>query len=35
MNREEITGFLTSAFDLSGRFSVNGAIHFQCMDWRH
>ncbi|WP_205693921.1 site-specific DNA-methyltransferase [Croceicoccus ponticola] len=31
----EFTQFLTRAFDLSARFSQDGAIHFQCMDWRH
>jgi len=35
MNRDEFTRFLTRAFDLSARFSVNGAVHFLPMDWRH
>lgn len=35
MSREEFTQFLASAFDLSARFSQDGAIHFQCMDWKH
>lgn len=29
------TGFLTTVFDWSAKFSQDGAIHFQCMDWHH
>ncbi|HEX2795359.1 MAG TPA: DNA methyltransferase [Croceicoccus sp.] len=29
------TGFLTTVFDWSAKFSLDGAIHYQCMDWHH
>jgi DNA modification methylase len=35
MNRDEFIRFLTTAFKNTARFSVDGAIHFVCMDWRH
>lgn len=35
MSPAEFTSFLTTSFDLLSRFSVDGSIHFQCMDWRH
>ena len=35
MSRDEFTGFLKSAFRHLADFSVNGSIHFVCMDWRH
>ncbi len=35
MSSGEFTTFLRSAFMLMARFSEDGAIHFQCMDWRH
>lgn len=35
MSKAEFTDFLTSVFVLLARFSVDGAIHFQCMDHRH
>jgi DNA modification methylase len=31
----EFIGFLRSTFKLLARFSVEGSIHYQCMDWRH
>ena len=31
----EFTAFLQSVFGHLAAFSVDGAIHFQCMDWRH
>lgn len=31
----EFTAFLTTVFKLLAEYSVNGSIHFQCMDWRH
>ena len=31
----EFTAFLTSVFNQLATFSVSGAIHFQCIDWRH
>ena len=35
MSRGEFTGFLEEVFVLEAQVSLNGAIHFQCMDWRH
>jgi DNA modification methylase len=35
MNVEEFTAFLTTAFTHMAKFSQLGAIHFQCIDWRH
>src|SRR5260370_25610011 len=35
MSPAEFTAFLQSAFRLLATYSVDGAIHFQCMDWRH
>jgi DNA modification methylase len=35
MSRSEFTAFLEEVFVLEAQFSMNGAIHFQCMDWRH
>jgi DNA methylase/ParB-like nuclease domain len=35
MSRPEFTGFLSSAFANLVANSVDGAIHFACMDWRH
>lgn len=35
MSAEEFTAFLRTAFMLMVRFSEDGAIHYQCMDWRH
>ncbi len=35
MSQAEFTAFLQSVFGHLAAFSVNGAIHFQCMDWRH
>lgn len=35
MSRSEFTGFLEEVFVLEAQVSLNGAIHFQCMDWRH
>jgi hypothetical protein len=32
---QEFTGFLRTSFDLLARFSIDGSIHFQCMDHRH
>lgn len=31
----EFTAFLRQTFRNCVRFSANGSIHFQCMDWRH
>lgn len=35
MTPAEFTAFLRSVFRLCVRFSEEGSIHFQCMDWRH
>jgi DNA modification methylase len=35
MARPEFTAFLGEAFRNLAAFSVDGAIHFVCMDWRH
>lgn len=32
---QEFTDFLAQAFSHAARVSMDGAIHFQCMDWRH
>src|SRR3982075_3853967 len=35
MSQPEFTAFLASVFGHLAAYSVDGAIHFQCMDWRH
>jgi DNA modification methylase len=35
MSPPEFTTFLRSVFRNCVRFSQNGSIHYQCMDWRH
>jgi DNA modification methylase len=35
MDPLEFTAFLSRAFKLLARHSVDGSIHFICMDWRH
>lgn len=35
MSSAQFTGFLTTVFSHLADFSADGAIHFQCMDWRH
>jgi hypothetical protein len=35
MSRPQYTRFLTGFFGLAARHSVDGSIHFVCMDWRH
>ena len=35
LNDAEFTGFLRQSLALCTEFSVDGAIHFICMDWRH
>ena len=35
MSPVEFTAFLASAFSNAAAVSMDGAIHFQCMDWRH
>lgn len=35
MSAEQFVEFLRAPMRLSGSFSVDGAIHYICMDWRH
>lgn len=35
MSAAEFTEFLETVFDHEAAFSIDGAIHYQCMDWRH
>lgn len=35
MTESQFTEFLAKAFSLFGRHSVDGSLHFLCMDWRH
>jgi DNA modification methylase len=35
MNAHEFATFLATAFKRLADFSINGSIHFVCMDWRH
>ena len=35
MTREQFVAFLRSAFENLATYSVDGSIHFVCMDWRH
>ena len=35
MNRAEFTSFLRSSFRNLAEHSLDGSIHFVCMDWRH
>ncbi len=35
MTAAEFTEFLEAAFRNLVTFSVDGSIHFVCMDWRH
>jgi DNA modification methylase len=35
MNKAEFTAFLTTALSLGAKYSVDGALHYVCMDWRH
>lgn len=35
MSKAEFTAFLASVFRNLAAHSINGAIHFQCIDWRH
>ncbi len=35
LSREEFTSFLSAACSPLQKHSVNGSIHFICMDWRH
>ena len=35
MNSDQFGAFLTRIFSLLARYSLDGAIHFICMDWLH
>jgi len=35
MDEAQFSEFLARAFGLLARFSLGGALHFVCMDWRH
>ena len=35
MSREAFTTFLTDVLGLAARVSVDSAVHYVCMDWRH
>ena len=35
MSEDEFTGFLATTFRHLAAHSIDGAIHFVCMDWRH
>lgn len=35
MSEGEFTAFLTTVFRQLAAFSIDGAMHYQCMDWRH
>lgn len=35
MSSKQYTRFLTNCLEIAAKYSVNGAIHFVCMDWRH
>jgi DNA modification methylase len=35
MDAADFTSFLTRDFSLTAKYSIDGSIHFVCMDWRH
>src|ERR1700741_4469475 len=35
MSRDQFAGFLCTALRNLAAYSVDGSIHFVCMDWRH
>src|SRR3546814_1101015 len=35
MSEAEFIAFLASVFEQLAAFSIDGAIHYQCMDWSH
>jgi DNA modification methylase len=35
MDSTQFTGFLAQSFSLLARYSIDGSIHFVCMDWAH
>ena len=35
MKKGEFIDFLKTAMNLQAKYSIDGSIHYQCMDWRH
>ena len=35
LNKNEFIEFLKQAMNMQIKYSINGSIHYQCMDWRH
>lgn len=35
MKKGEFIDFLKTAMNLHAKYSIDGSIHYQCMDWRH
>ena len=35
MKKDEFIDFLKTAMSLQAKYSIDGSIHYQCMDWRH
>lgn len=35
MGKSEFIDFLKKAMSLQAKYSIDGSIHYQCMDWRH
>ena len=35
MTTEEFIAFLTQSLGLIGKYSIDGSVHFVCIDWRH
>jgi hypothetical protein len=35
MTEAEFTAFLSRSAELLAKYSTDGSVHFQCMDWRH
>lgn len=35
MTESEFRGFLTTSFTLMKEFTIDGSLHYICMDWRH
>jgi len=35
MSESQFTGFLRTAFGHMADFSIDGSLHYHCMDWRH
>jgi DNA modification methylase len=34
-SEKQFTGFLCDSFRLAARYSIDGSIHYWCIDWRH